>query len=37
MSKLPLASFGFNWVLPAIIGAVVGYFVKSKEESSSVE
>ena len=37
IAKLPLATFGFSWIVPAIIGAVVGYFVKSKEESSSVE
>ena len=28
--KLPLASFGFNWVLPAIIGGVIGFIFSQK-------
>ena len=34
MTKLPLSSLGFNWILPAIIGAILGYFVKPKDLSS---
>lgn len=34
MTKLPLASLGFNWILPAIGGAVVGFLVKDKKSSS---
>ena len=30
LSKLPLAQYGFNWVLPAILGGVVGAFIKTK-------
>lgn len=30
LNKLPLASYGFNWILPAILGGVIGNFVKSK-------
>lgn len=28
---LPLASYGFNWIVPAILGAIIGFFFKSKE------
>lgn len=34
--KLPLDSIGFNWVIPAIIGGLIGKFIikdKNKEES----
>ena len=31
MEKLPLASLGFSWVLPAIGGAIVGFFIKSEK------
>lgn len=37
MMKLPLASLGFNWVLPAIVGAAIGYFIKDKKYSSLLE
>ena len=30
LSKLPLAQYGFNWVLPAILGGVIGAFIKTK-------
>ena len=33
MSKLPLAPLGFNWILPAIGGAIVGSFIKDKKSS----
>ena len=32
LSKLPLAQYGFNWVLPAILGGVVGAFIKTKSD-----
>ncbi len=28
MTKLPLASLGFNWIVPAIFGAVIGNLIK---------
>lgn len=37
MSKLPLASLGFNWILPAIIGAIIGSFIKDKKASFLVK
>lgn len=34
--KLPLDSIGFNWVIPAIIGGLIGKFlIKNKEENSN--
>lgn len=30
MDHLPLANLGFNWVIPAAIGALVGHFVPSR-------
>ena len=30
MTKLPLASLGFNWAIPAIIGSALGSLIKSK-------
>lgn len=30
INSLPLAGFGFNWVVPALIAALIGNFVKSK-------
>ena len=33
MTKLPLASLGFNWILPAIGGAIIGSFIKDKNSS----
>lgn len=34
--KFPLDSIGFNWVIPAIIGGVIGKFlIKDKEENSN--
>lgn len=30
LAKLPLSQYGFNWVLPAIIGGVIGSFIKTK-------
>lgn len=35
IKSLPLASLGFNWVVPVAIAAVIGYFVKSKNNSQS--
>lgn len=35
INSLPLASLGFNWVVPVAIAAVIGYFVKSKNNSQS--
>lgn len=32
ITKLPLAEFGFNWIIPAIVGALLGNLVKSREE-----
>ena len=35
LSKLPLAQYGFNWVLPAILGGVIGNFIKTKKTVNS--
>lgn len=38
INSLPLADFGFNWIVPALIAGVIGFFVKTKNsqyESSS--
>lgn len=32
MNQLPLAKFGFNWLLPAIIVAIIGQMIGSKKE-----
>lgn len=32
LEVLPLQEHGFGWILPAAVGAVVGYFVKPKPE-----
>ncbi|MGL5347805.1 MAG: branched-chain amino acid transport system II carrier protein [Peptostreptococcaceae bacterium] len=32
MTKLPLAEFGFNWIIPAIVGVLVGSLIRTKEE-----
>lgn len=34
LNLLPFASIGFNWILPAIVGGVIGNFVKSKSKES---
>lgn len=31
--KLPLASFGFNWIVPAILGGLVGLILSKKENN----
>ena len=33
VSSLPLASFGFAWVVPSIIGGVIGAFIKDKKNA----
>ncbi|MBC5995900.1 branched-chain amino acid transport system II carrier protein [Romboutsia ilealis] len=33
VEKLPLAPLGFNWILPAIGGAIIGSFIKDKKSS----
>ena len=30
LSLLPFASIGFNWIVPAIVGAVVRWLIKGK-------
>ena len=32
LNLLPFASIGFNWILPAIVGAIIGGFIKNKSE-----
>ena len=34
ISKLPLASFGFNWIIPVLIAGIIGNFIISKENKS---
>lgn len=31
--NLPLASYGFNWVVPVIIGGIIGNFIKDKNDT----
>ena len=31
MNNLPLVSLGFNWIVPAIIGGVIGNFIKTNK------
>lgn len=33
LAKLPLAEFGFNWIIPAIIGGIIGHFIKTGDSS----
>ena len=33
INSLPLASLGFNWVVPVLVASAIGYFVKSKNKS----
>ena len=35
LSLLPFASIGFNWIVPAIIGAVVGGLIKGKNNNKA--
>lgn len=35
INKLPLASSGFAWILPALIGGVIGNFIPQKSENIS--
>ena len=35
LSKLPLAQYGFNWILPAILGGIIGNFIKTKKVVNS--
>lgn len=32
IQSLPLAGLGFNWVIPAILGGIVGNFIKSNKQ-----
>ena len=31
--NLPFASYGFNWIVPVIIGGVIGNFIKAKNDT----
>ena len=33
ISRWPLASFGFAWVLPAVIGALLGFVIKDRKKA----
>lgn len=37
MTKLPFAEFGFNWIVPAIVGVLVGSLIKSKDSKPVVK
>ena len=37
LNTLPLANLGFNWVVPAVIGAIVGGLIKTKEREEVKE
>lgn len=36
MSSLPFSGLGFNWIVPAVIGGILGSFVKSKKTKNDV-
>ena len=36
INKLPLASSGFSWLIPAVIGGVIGHFVPSKTGQDTI-
>lgn len=36
VSKLPLASLGFNWVVPVIVAGLIGNFIPSKNDSNNI-
>lgn len=33
VSSLPLASFGFGWIIPSLIGGIIGAFIKTKKQA----
>ena len=33
INKLPFSSLGFNWILPVLIGAIIGNFIPSFEKN----
>ncbi len=35
VNKLPFANLGFNWIVPSIIGGLLGYFIPQKKEQDS--
>ncbi len=35
LNKLPLAQFGFNWLIPAILGGIIGSFIKTKNSTTT--
>ncbi len=35
IAMLPLASSGFSWVIPAVIGGLIGYFISPKKDMSA--
>ena len=37
INSLPLTDLGFNWVVPALIAAVIGNFVKSKNSNKKLK
>lgn len=37
INSLPLADLGFNWVLPALIGGLIGSFIKDKSSNDSTK
>ena len=37
LNSLPLANLGFNWVVPAVLGAIVGGLMKTKEREEVKE
>ncbi len=37
INSLPLASLGFCWVVPTVIGGVIGYFIKTSEPNKDEE
>lgn len=37
VTKLPFASLGFNWIVPAVVAGIIGNFIPSDSKEGSVE
>ena len=35
--QLPLDAYGFNWLIPAVITAVIGYFLPGREIGEDIK
>ena len=37
MNRLPFAEFGFSWILPAVVGFVIGWAVGGKQRTTKAD